>query len=153
MSKKQNHIRPDDPFDMALCTCANVRKTARVVSQMYENALQPTGLKPGQFTILAVLSKLGDMPVTALAETLVMDRTTLTRNLKPLARDDLIKIETKEDQRVRIVGLTGKGTRKIKAAYPLWADAQSRLVEGLGAERWSALIAELNATVEVARTD
>lgn len=151
MSKQRENIRPDDPLDMALCTCANIRKAARVVTQMYETTLQETGLKAGQVTILAVLSKLGNMPVTSLADALVMDRTTLTRNLKPMVRDGLINIETEDDQRVRVVGLTKKGGKVFKQAYPLWAEAQSRLVDGLGVKRWSALVADLNAAVEVAR--
>jgi DNA-binding MarR family transcriptional regulator len=151
MMKKQSKPKAVDPLNMALCTCAAVRKAARIVTQMFETALQPTGLKAGQFTLLAVLSKQGDMPLTALADALVMDRTTLTRNLKPMVRDGLIRIETEKDQRVRKVGLTANGTRKITEAYPLWAEVQSRLVDGLEAERWSGLVVDLNSTIEVAR--
>jgi len=151
MSEKQIKTQPDDPLDMALCTCHNMRKAARMVTQMYETALQESGLKAGQVTILAVLSKNGDMPLTSLADALVIDRTTLTRNLKPMVRDRLIKIETEKDQRVRMVGLTIKGTQKIEEAYPLWAKVQSRIVDSLGSERWSGLIEDLNAVVEVAQ--
>ena len=151
MNKRQSNPKSDDALNMALCTCANIRKAARMVTQMYETALQQTGLKVGQVSMLAVLSNRGDMPLTSLADALVMDRTTLTRNLKPMVRDGLISVETEEDQRVRMVGLTGKGRKKIKQAYPLWAEVQSRLVNGLGSERWSGLVADLNATVEVAR--
>ena len=151
MTKKQTRTKIEDPLNIALCTCAAVRKAARIVTQMYETALQPTGLKAGQVTLLAVLSKQGDMPLTILAEALVMDRTTLTRNLKPMVRDGLIRIETEKDQRVRKVGLTANGTRKIEEAYPLWAEVQSRLVDGLGSKRWSDLVVDLNAAVEVAR--
>lgn len=151
MEEKQTPPTTDDSLNMALCTCATVRKAARIVTQMFETALQPTGLKAGQVTLLAALSKQGDMPLTALAETLVMDRTTLTRNLKPMVRDGLIRIETKKDQRVRLVGLTAKGRQKIAEATPLWAEAQSRLVDGLGAGRWSGLVDDLNETIKVAR--
>jgi DNA-binding MarR family transcriptional regulator len=151
MAKKQTIPKSDDPLNMALCSCAAVRKAARSVTQMYETALQPIGLKAGQVTLLVVLSKQGDMPLTTLADALVMDRTTLTRNMKPMVRDGFIRIETEKDQRVRKVGLTVKGTRKIEEAYPLWAEVQSRLVDGLGPERWSGLVVDLNAAVEVAR--
>lgn len=151
MTRSQTEAKTDDPLNMALCTCAAVRKAARIVTQMFETALQQTGLRAGQFTLLAVLSKQGDMPLTALADALVMDRTTLTRNLKPMVRDGLVRIKTEEDQRVRKVGLTASGTRKIAEAYPLWAEVQSRLVDGLEAERWSCLVVDLNAAVEVAR--
>ncbi len=151
MNKKYIEIQPDDPMDMAFCTCETIRKAARMVTQMYETALQQSGLKAGQISLLAMLSRKGDMPLTALADALVMDRTTLTRNLKPMVRDGFISIKAEQDLRVRKVGLTAKGTRKFAEAYPLWADAQSRLVNGLGVERWSGLVADLNATVQVAR--
>jgi len=153
MSKKQTKAKPDDALNMALCTCANIRKAARIVTQMYEAAIQETDLKVGQVTMLAVLSNEGDMPLTSLADALVMDRTTLTRNLKPMIRDGFISIATEEDQRVRMVGLTDKGREKIKQAYPLWVGVQSKLVDGLGKNRWSGLISDLNAAVEVARKD
>ena len=70
-------------LDVALCTCANLRKATRVITQAFDAALQPTGLKATQFTVLATLARQGDGPLTLLAESLVMDRTTLTRNLKP----------------------------------------------------------------------
>ena len=151
MNEKQNQTGQDDALNMALCTCSTIRKTARIVTQMYETALQPTGLKPGQLTLLAVLTNRGAMSMTNLADAMVMDRTTLTRNLKPLVRDGLISIESEEDQRVRVVGLTGKGTQKFKEAYPLWVEVQSRLVDGIGSERWSGFVTDLNAAIDVAR--
>ena len=151
MRKKHVKTNTADPLSIELCSCAAVRKAARIVTKMYEAALQPTGLKAGQITLLAVLSKQGDMPLTTLADALVMDRTTLTRNLKPMVRDGLVRIETETDQRVRKVELTAKGTQKMAEAYPLWAEVQSRLVDGLGSRRWSGLVTDLNSIVEVAR--
>jgi len=138
-------------LNMNLCTCANIRKAARVVTQMYDAALHETGLKSGQLSLLASLSKLGEMPVNALADILVMDRTTLTRNLKPLIRDGLISIIAEEDQRVRVVGLTKKGTKQFDEAYPLWVNVQSQMVDAIGLDRWSGFVEDLNAAVDVAR--
>lgn len=152
MSKKRNQNKANDPSNMALCTCAAIRKTARIVTQMYETALEPTGLKPGQLTLLAVLSNKGAMPMTNLADAMVLDRTTLTRNLKPMVRDGLVNIRTEKDQRVRVVELTSKGTKKFKEAYPLWVDVQSRLVDGIGSERWSGFVTDLNVALDVARS-
>jgi len=121
------------------------------VTQMYDTALQETGLKSGQLSLLATLSKQGELPVSELADILVMDRTTLTRNLKPLIRDGLITIASEEDQRVRVVGLTQKGVKQFEDAYPLWVKVQSQMVEGIGLERWSAFVEDLNAAVDVAR--
>jgi DNA-binding MarR family transcriptional regulator len=146
-----NQTSHEDMLNMNLCTCANIRKAARVVTQMYDTALQETGLKSGQLSLLATLSKQGELPVTVLADILVMDRTTLTRNLKPLVRDGLINITTEEDQRVRVVGLSKKGVKQFDDAYPLWVKVQSQMVDGIGLDRWSAFVEDLNAAVDVAR--
>ncbi len=118
-----------------------------MVTRAYEAALQPSGLKVTQFTLLANLSKRGDLPLTRLAQALVMDRTTLTRNLKPLVARGLVTIEQEDDQRVRRIAITEQGTRVFEEALPHWQEVQARLVERLGYERWSGLIADLAATV------
>ena len=140
-----------DPADVTACTCANLRKASRVVTQVYDAALQPTGLNSGQFTLLATLSKCGDTPVTRLAEAMVLDRTTLTRNLKPLEREGLVAIYSELDQRVRVVSLTDAGRAALTAARPHWQRAQSQLTTALGAERWAAFLTDLTATVEAVR--
>ncbi len=147
----RNAAETDSDMDLSLCICANLRKTTRVVTQFYDGALHPTGLRAGQFTLLAVLAKLGDMPLTRLAEVLVMDRTTLSRNLKPLVARGLISNDSDADQRVRRVGLTGEGTRLFEAALPLWRQAQSRFFQGLGPEGAAALLEDLSATLSVTR--
>ena len=81
VNQKQETLRVLDP---ANCTFANLRKASRTVSQAYNDALRPAGLKATQFTLLATLNKRGEVSVSELAAALVMDRTTLTRNLKPL---------------------------------------------------------------------
>ncbi len=134
--------------ELADCTCANLRKAARIVTQAYDVALQPSGLKATQFILLANLVEQGDMPLTQLAEALVMDRTTLTRNLKPLLRKGLVRIEQEEDLRVRKVSLTGDGLRSVEEARPLWEEIQARIGKRLGDDRWSGLIEDLGATVE-----
>ena len=137
--------------DVAGCTCANLRKAARVVTQAYDAALQPAGLKATQFSLLATLAKQGDTPLTRLADALVVDRTTLTRNLGPLVRRGLIRINHEEDQRIRKVGLTATGRRAFEAAHTQWAKAQSRMVEGLGQARWSGFMDDLAATIKLVR--
>ncbi len=137
--------------DVAACTCANLRKAARVVTQAYDAALRPAGLKATQFTLLATLAKRGDAPLTRLADALVMDRTTLTRNLKPLLRKGLIRIEHEQDRRVRKVSLTEAGRRVFEDARRRWEQAQSRIVEGLGQARWSGFVDDLTTTVALVR--
>jgi DNA-binding MarR family transcriptional regulator len=143
--------KPNDAFQLTACACANLRKASRAVTQVYDAALQPTGLKATQFTLLATLSTLGDLPLTRLAEALVMDRTTLTRNLKPLIGKGLVDVASGDDQRVRKVGLTPSGRTAFDEALPHWRIAQSRFVEGLGQEKLRDLLAGIGGTVSIAR--
>lgn len=143
---------PDPTRDVAACTCANLRKAARAVSQAYDAALRPAGLKATQFTILAALYHEGPETISRLAGKLVIERTALSRNLKPLERDGLIRIEAEDDRRVRTVSLTGAGTRAFEAARPVWAAVQAEIADRLGVGRWSGLIDDLSATVDAARS-
>jgi len=133
------------------CTCLNLRKASRVVTQLFDQALQPSGILANQFTLLAALSLAESVSITRLAQELVMDRTTLTRNLKPLERDGLICIEPGQDQRVRVVSLTEKGQAALVKALPLWKQAQTKVIEELGQGRWQALLSNLSDTVSLLR--
>jgi DNA-binding MarR family transcriptional regulator len=152
MSQPERKSEQRTPTNVATCTCANLRKAARVVTQKYEAALRPTGLKATQFTMLATLTKCGDLPLTHLAEALVLDRTTLTRNLKPLIAQGLVAIENDRDQRVRRIKLTAKGSKGFKDALPHWQEVQSKVVAGLGHKRWSGFLDDLSATIAEARS-
>ena len=137
--------------DVAFCSCASLRKAARAVTQSFDAALAPVGLKATQFTVLATVERLGEAPLTRLAEALVMDRTTLTRNLKPLERAGWLRLSEGEDRRVRRIALTRRGRALLDRARPLWQAAQSRVVEGLGEQRWSGLFDGLAATVALTK--
>lgn len=119
-----------DPYD--ICACAQLRKTARSVTQRYDAALRPTGLKLTQFAILRVLAGIPEIPMTALAEQMVLDRTSLTRNLKPLERDGMVTILPGKDSRQRLVKLTAKGRSALKQAEPLWLAVQHQIIDQLG---------------------
>lgn len=147
MPTETHALEQRSAVDLTACACANLRKAARVVTQVYDAALRPTGLKATQFTVLATLSNRGDLPLTRLAEALVMDRTTLTRNLKPLVRKGFVRIDQDEDQRVRRIGLTDAGRNRFGEALPNWRKAQSRIVEELGRERWSGFLDDLTEMV------
>ncbi len=136
---------------MAACTCFNLRKASRAVTQLFEAALEASGLKVTQFTVLAVVSAAGTATMTDLARTLVMDRTTLTRNLRPLENRGLIDIDSGADRRTRFVALTRRGRAKLDAALPLWKRAQARMVGGLGRAAWGDLLAGLDVAVAVAQ--
>jgi DNA-binding MarR family transcriptional regulator len=135
-----------------LCACFNLRKAARAVTSVFDDALRPTGLRATQLTLLMMTKVLGTVTVTRLADETVMDRTTLTRNLRPLEKRGLIRIEEGEDRRVRKVSLQRRGDEVLAEAVPLWKAAQGRIAKGLGEARLRQLVSNLNATVAVARS-
>src|SRR5512138_1036894 len=105
------------------CTASNLRRAARAISGLYDARLEPVGLRGTQFSLLVALGLSGEPPVTALAERLGLDRTTMTRNLGPLVRNGLIEDTAAEDRRMRRVKLTAKGRRTLERALPLWEAA------------------------------
>jgi len=132
------------------CACFNLRKTARAITQFYNAILQPSGLLATQFTLLAILARDNPTPISALADALGMDRTTLSRNLKPLQRDGLLQVAPDDtDHRIQLVTLTTAGRAALVAALPLWQQAQQQLVGQLGAERFPTLLADLSSMVEL----
>jgi DNA-binding MarR family transcriptional regulator len=131
------------------CTCFNLRKATRTVTQLFDDAMQPTGLRATQFTLLAAISSTGTIAISQLAQILVMDRTTLTRNLKPLETKRLIKIVPGEDRRTRTLTLTDKGRKTFEKSLPFWKQAQSEVIERLTPERWRDLLGQLDSTVAI----
>ncbi len=131
------------------CTCANIRRASRVVTRIYDEALQPTGLKVTQFILLATLAATGATALTKLAEAMVMDRTTLTRNLKPLLKEGLIDSAPGKDRRSRVIGLTDQGRAALTAALPLWREAQANMAGALGQERLDGFLNDLSAVVQI----
>jgi DNA-binding MarR family transcriptional regulator len=116
---------------------------SRAVTQAYDVVLQPSGLRATQFTVLAKLAVAGETSLGDLAKRMVMDRTTLTRNLRPLERDGLIRSEVGQDRRSRALMLTAKGKTALDRALPLWRRAQDRMVQSLGGPRWRRLLDDL----------
>jgi DNA-binding MarR family transcriptional regulator len=117
------------------CNCAALRKASRRMSQFYDSALAPAGLKSTQFAMLAEIERRAEAPPTIrdLAEKLVMDQSTIGQNLKPLEREGLISLVTDaSDRRSRRVKLTKAGRSKLAAALPLWSIAQEQFENGFG---------------------
>ena len=129
-----------DVDSTANCTCFNLRKAARAVTQLYDEALKPSGLRATQFSLLTAVATTGPVVMTALAKTLVMDRTTLTRNLRPLLDQGLLEVVAVDDRRQRPIALTVLGREKLDVALPLWREVQSRLAEDLGRDNWGGLL-------------
>jgi len=130
------------------CNCFAVRSAARHVSQFYDQFLVPIGLRTTQFSILAKLKRRGPLTINTLAEDMVMDRTTLGRNILPLERDGLIQIEPlATDRRAKQLRLTNAGEKRLQSGIKAWANAQSQFEATFGAKRAGELRAMLRAVV------
>ena len=130
------------------CNCFAVRAAARHVTQFYDQALAPAGLRTTQFSILAKLNRLGPLTINALARDMVMDRTTLGRNILPLERDGLIRIEaTASDRRAKELHLTKAGEKRLQVARKGWSEAQARFETTFGPRRAADLRKILRAVV------
>lgn len=122
------------------CHCFAVRSAARYITQLYDRQLAPFGLRTTQFSILATLKRNGPMTINALAREMVMDRTTLGRNILPLERDGLIAVRAAErDRRARQIHLTKAGEKRLAAAYAGWKKAQAHFEASFGPRRAAGL--------------
>lgn len=121
-----------------------------MITKHYDDALQSLELKPTQFTILAVLSSVETITVTDLADYMILDRTTLTRNLRPLEKQGMIKTGAGEDRRTRMISLSKKGLNKLEMAIPLWKQAQKDITKYMGSNRFDNFLIELNYVEKMA---
>ena len=130
------------------CNCFAVRSAARHVSQFYDQFLVPVGLRTTQFSIMAKLKRRGPLTINALADEMVMDRTTLGRNILPLERDGLIQVEpVPTDRRAKALHLTNAGDKRLQAGVKAWANAQSQFEAVFGAKRAGELRTMLRSVV------
>jgi DNA-binding MarR family transcriptional regulator len=132
------------------CTCSELRRAARAVTLLYDNAFRSSGLLSTQLGVLHVIYKSDTIRISHLAKELGMDRTTLTRNLTVLQRQGFIKISSGKDNRTRIVTITNKGRTTIAKAIPLWNDVQNKVKEQMGETLWNELMVNLSQFVKVA---
>ncbi len=137
------------------CSCSALRMAARRVTQAYDAALAPEKLTVSQFALLSTLAnqdgQIAPPTVSALAETLALDRTTLGHNLRPLERDGFVLVEPDaRDGRIRRIRLTGEGRAKRDRCLPLWRATQDRFDAAFGPVRADALRADL---IAIARAD
>ena len=132
------------------CTCSELRRAARAVTLLYDNAFRSSGLLSTQLGVLHVIYKSDSIRISHLAKELGMDRTTLTRNLSVLQRQGFIKISSGKDNRTRIVTITNKGRTTIAKAIPLWNDVQNKVKEQMGETLWNELMVNLSQFVKVA---
>jgi DNA-binding MarR family transcriptional regulator len=132
------------------CASFNFRRTARAVTQLYDAALQKSGLRSTQFAILVGIVKKQPVSISTLAETLTIDQTTLTRSLRLLKKESLITISERSTMRQRFVEATPKGERALARCLPLWRKAHKEFVASIGGEYWTNLRNELEKLAHVA---
>ncbi len=145
---EQKHQQGDELYRQALkvCGCFNLRKAARTVTQLYDDILQPTGLRSTQLVILLTLALEAQMSLSHLARELHVSSSTLTRNLMPLERDRLIR-KSARGKRGKLVKLTQKGRNVLNTAVPQWVKAQQKFTEMVGEHEWEDLRPRLANTV------
>ena len=132
------------------CTCGELRKAARAVTLLYDNALKASGLQSTQLHVLEVVHRSDSIRISHLSKELGLDRTTLTRNLSVLERQGFIKISSGKDHRTRIVTATQKGRSAVAKALPLWNEVQGKVKQQMGETSWRELMQNLGHFVTVA---
>ncbi|KAA0698348.1 MarR family transcriptional regulator [Neorhizobium sp. P12A] len=132
--------RKAEPDTWELCSNTAVRRASRQLGQLYDDVLEPSGLRLTQVTLLIQIDKMNGPSLKALAEALVMDLSALGHTLKPLIRDGFLElVPDTQDRRVKRVRLTPFGDNKRREAIGLWQEAQHRFDRVFGTEASAAL--------------
>ena len=150
MQRKQGRVPKGAQPPEGHCTCAVLRRTARRVTQAYDRALRPAGIKLTQYSVLANVRRDGGLSITELAERLAMDRTTLTRNLRPMERAGWVEVGPGPDRRRRSLRITAAGNEVFETALPLWQAAERSFRRGLGRETAADLRRLLDQALKIA---
>jgi DNA-binding MarR family transcriptional regulator len=125
------------------CACGRLRRATRALTQLYDDAMAPAGLRVTQFSLLRTLATADRLRISDLAARQLLDRTALSRNLDPLVEHGLVEIVCGDDARTREAAITRKGRATLRAATPYWARAQKEVAARLGRDKLDALIAVL----------
>jgi DNA-binding MarR family transcriptional regulator len=133
----------------ASCACLSLRKAARAVTHVFREALRPIGLQPTQFTLLVALRLLGSATVSDLAEEVVADPTTLSRNLAIMERLGLVTVAPGADRRTRMVRLADGGEEALARALPIWQKTNERLTRAMGTDLLAELLQEVDTLTRV----
>jgi DNA-binding MarR family transcriptional regulator len=156
MKKNTKHGQPSiDSNKYAIaaetCACSNFRKASRALTQMFDHALQPAGLRSTQLIILLEIAVARYATASQLARRLVMDPSTLARNLKLITKQGWVKTKANGSGRGQKISLTPRGMKTVEKAVPLWEHAQMTFAKQLGERRWRTLQSDLSAAVAIAR--
>jgi DNA-binding MarR family transcriptional regulator len=134
------------------CASLNFRRTSRIVTRMYDAAMQESGLRSTQFAILVGVAKLQPVAMGTLAKVLMLDSSTLTRSLRLLQKEEMIEISKRAAMRQRFLKLTRSGEKALQRSLPLWRAAHAQFVAKVGAEHWLKLRDELESIAKSAIT-
>ncbi|WNG15559.1 MarR family winged helix-turn-helix transcriptional regulator [Cystobacter fuscus] len=137
---------PDEEFTPTPCNCLALRQASRHVTQFYDQALAPSGVRTTQYSILNRVFMQGPRTVKQLAEQLFMDPSTLTHNLRPLLNEGLVELQVGTDRRMRVIALTPQGKAVRERARVLWSRAQARFEQAFG-DTQAAVLREMMSAV------
>lgn len=130
--------------NLRVCACRNLRMTSRVITQYFDKAFQSSGLRATQFALLADISSRESSTVGELADVLLMDQTTVTRNIEILRKSGHIDVRlADDDSRKRCITINELGIIALKAAIPSWDKAQQHIEENIGKERYEEFLKTL----------
>jgi DNA-binding MarR family transcriptional regulator len=132
------------------CACLKVRTASRAVTRFYDDAFRPIGLRATQLTVLVAVTFGEAVSIAWLSRLLGMDRSTLTRNLRPLEQKGLVALGPEGHHRSRTLSVTSKGEQLVHKALPLWEKTQEKLREELKKPHWMNLHAELDHLIKSA---
>jgi DNA-binding MarR family transcriptional regulator len=136
--------------ELGPCVCSQVRRLARKLSSLYDALLSPEDVTITQYSLLANIARAGQLSHMLLAEKVGMERTTLTRNLRPLTKAKWVAAAPGKDRRQHLLQLTAAGRRKLVRTLPLWEQAQRRFLSEIGSETMQELRALLVSTESAA---
>jgi DNA-binding MarR family transcriptional regulator len=128
------------------CACSEVRRIARKLTSLYDEAVAPAEITITQYSLLANIGRTGQLSHTVLADKLGMDRTTLTRNLRPLIKAQWVAVTSGEDRRQHLLQLTASGKKKVDRSLPLWEKVQGRFIAEIGPQSFQELRVLLRLT-------
>ena len=148
MSKK--HAEAWREPTLGVCACSALRRTARAVTAMYDDLLSGAGITVTQYAVLVNIARADGISRTELAALLGIERTTLTRNLRPLEREKLVKEEIGSDRRQRVLHLTRLGSERLNRSFPLWEQAQRAFFANFSRSRFAELNIMLKEASEAA---
>lgn len=142
-------VRPPSARDLRIawlsCLALNLRRTARMVSAVYDDAVRPSGVRSTQFSILATLAVNPEVSIAQLADWIDADRTTVQRSIGIMERREWIRVEKADAGNVRRLSLTTRGRKKLDEAYRLWEKVQNEMVDQMGEESSRRLLRELSS--------